>query len=59
MSASFLYNGTRSMYEQAGWRYDRPKGQFNCVMVTEVAPRLSRAGRGAMLYDSCKTERCE
>ena len=38
MSASFLYNGTRSMYEDAGWRYDRPKGQFNCVMVTTVPP---------------------
>lgn len=38
MSASFLYNGTRGMYEEAGWRYDRAKGQFNCVMVTEVPP---------------------
>jgi hypothetical protein len=32
MTASFLYNGTRSMFEQAGFTYDRPKGKSNCVM---------------------------
>ena len=32
MSASFLYNGTRTMYEQAGFSYVRSKGQKNCVM---------------------------
>ena len=37
-SASFLYNGTRTMFEKAGFSYDRPKGQVNCVMVTTVAP---------------------
>jgi len=37
-SASFLYNGTRSMFEDAGFRYDRPKGSFNCVMITTVPP---------------------
>jgi GNAT superfamily N-acetyltransferase len=31
-SASFLYNGTRTLYEQAGFSYVRPKGQKNCVM---------------------------
>jgi len=36
-SASFLYNGTRQMFEDAGFRYDRPKGKNNCVMSTTVA----------------------
>ena len=36
-SASFLYNGTRTLYERAGFTYDRPKGQGNCVMVKTVA----------------------
>ena len=26
------------MYERAGFTYDRPKGQGNCVMVRKVAP---------------------
>jgi GNAT superfamily N-acetyltransferase len=38
MSSSFLYNGTRTLYEQAGFTYQRPKGQGNCVMRTTVAP---------------------
>jgi hypothetical protein len=37
-NSSFLYNGTRSMYEREGFTYDRPKGLGNCVMVREVAP---------------------
>jgi GNAT superfamily N-acetyltransferase len=37
-SASFLYNATRSMYEQLGFRYQRPKGKGNCVMTTVVSP---------------------
>jgi GNAT superfamily N-acetyltransferase len=37
-SASFLYNGTRTMFEQAGFVFDRPKGKTNCVMRTTVAP---------------------
>lgn len=37
-SASFLYNATRTMYEQLGFVYDRPKGKGNCVMTREVAP---------------------
>ena len=36
-NSSFLYNGTRTMYEREGFRYDRPKGLGNCVMVREVA----------------------
>ena len=29
---SVLYNSTRSLYEDAGFEYLRPKGQRNCVM---------------------------
>lgn len=38
MSASFLYNGTRRLYERLGFTYVRPKGLKNCVMVIEVPP---------------------
>ncbi|MBL0749430.1 GNAT family N-acetyltransferase [Nocardioides baculatus] len=38
-SSSWLYNGTRSMYERVGFAYDRPKGMKNCVMSLEVAAR--------------------
>jgi GNAT superfamily N-acetyltransferase len=38
VSASFLYNGTRSLFEQAGFSYDRPKGLKHCVMTTTVRP---------------------
>lgn len=31
-SSSFLYNATRTMYEQLGFTYLRPKGKGNCVM---------------------------
>jgi hypothetical protein len=37
VSASFLYNATRSMYEQLGFSYQRPKGKGNCVM-TKIVP---------------------
>jgi hypothetical protein len=36
MSSSFLYSATRSVFEEAGFTYDRPKGKFNCVMRTTV-----------------------
>ncbi len=36
-SASFLYNATRSMYEQLGFTYERAKGKGNCVM-SKVIP---------------------
>jgi GNAT superfamily N-acetyltransferase len=32
VNPSFLYNGTRHMYEEAGFTYDRPKGKNHCVM---------------------------
>ena len=38
MSSSFLYNGTRRLYERMGFTYDRPKGLKNCVMVKTVEP---------------------
>jgi hypothetical protein len=33
---SVLYNGTRSLFEQAGFSYVRPKGMKNCVMRKEI-----------------------
>ncbi len=38
MSSSFIYNGTRRLYERLGFSYDRSKGLRNCVMVTTVEP---------------------
>lgn len=35
-SASFLYNGTRSLFDQAGFEYERPKGKNHCVMTRVV-----------------------
>ena len=36
MSSSFLYNGTRRLYERLGFTYVRPKGLKNCVMSIDV-----------------------
>jgi GNAT superfamily N-acetyltransferase len=36
-SGSFLYNGTRTLFENAGFTYDRPKGKNHCVMRMTVA----------------------
>jgi hypothetical protein len=33
-----LHNGTRSLFEQAGFSYERPKGKNHCVM-TKIVPR--------------------
>jgi len=48
ISSNFLYNVTRSLYEQTGFSYDRPKGKNHCVMRRTVAaakkPRLARVG---------------
>jgi hypothetical protein len=38
VSASFLCNGTRSLFEQAGFSYDRRKGKYHCVM-SKTVPR--------------------
>lgn len=37
-SASFLYNGTRSLFERAGFTYERPKGKNHCVTRRTVSP---------------------
>lgn len=36
VSGSLLYNGTRSMFEQAGFAHDRHKGKNHCVMSKTV-----------------------
>jgi GNAT superfamily N-acetyltransferase len=33
---SVLYNGTRNLFERAGFTYIRPKGMKNCVMRIDV-----------------------
>jgi hypothetical protein len=38
ITASFLYNATRSLFEEAGFSYSRPKGMNHCVMTATVAP---------------------
>ena len=45
MSSSFLYNGTRRLYERLGFRYVRPKGLKNCVMSIEVPPAVPTSPR--------------
>ena len=48
ISSTFLYNTTRSLYEQTGFSYDRPKGKNHCVMRRAVSaakkPRRARVG---------------
>jgi len=39
LSSSFLYNGTRAVYERAGFDFVRPKGMKNTVMRRTVPPR--------------------
>jgi hypothetical protein len=36
--ASFLYNGTRSLFEKAGFSFERTKGAKDCVMRRTVSP---------------------
>jgi len=43
MSASFLYNATRTVFEQAGFDYERPIGKSKCVMVKRVRARRARS----------------
>jgi GNAT superfamily N-acetyltransferase len=38
VSSSFLYSATRSLFEEAGFSYERPKGKKNCVMRRIVSP---------------------
>jgi len=44
-SASFLYNGTRSLFEQAGFTFERSKGRKNTVMIRTVSPSDDRVGQ--------------
>ena len=47
-SASFLYNATRSLYEQAGCTYIRSKGSYHSVMRETVpSARATRTRRRA------------
>lgn len=39
VSPSFLYNATRSTFEQAGFTYIRPKGKNHCIVRTVVSGR--------------------
>ena len=46
VNGSFLYNGTRILFERAGFKYERHKGKNHCVMNITVPPSLpSRAVR--------------
>ncbi|HUD79487.1 MAG TPA: hypothetical protein VMR00_16680 [Streptosporangiaceae bacterium] len=38
VTASFLYSATRSLFEKAGFSYERPKGKNHCVMRRTVSP---------------------
>jgi ribosomal protein S18 acetylase RimI-like enzyme len=46
ISASFLYNATRSMFEKAGFRYEHAKGKNHCVMRAVVEPSRTVSRRG-------------
>jgi len=37
-SSSFLWSGTRAMFEQAGFAYVAPKGKRHCIVRRTVAP---------------------
>ena len=39
VSSSFLYDGTRTLFEQAGFQYARPKGKGHTVMRKAVSGR--------------------
>jgi len=38
VSASFLYDGTRNLFERAGFTFERPMGKHHCVMRTTIVP---------------------
>ena len=48
VSASFLYKGTRSLFERAGFEYQRPKGKNHCVMRLNVPPLRTTAPARAL-----------
>jgi GNAT superfamily N-acetyltransferase len=51
MSSSFLYNGTRGLYERAGFTYIRPKGLRNTVMRRRVEPAMATNATGVPTPD--------
>ena len=52
MSNSFVYNGTRTMYEEAGFEFVRAKGLKNTVMRRTVVARVVvRTSPDTMLGD--------
>ena len=59
--SQFLYSATRSLFEQVGFSYERPKGKKNCVMRMTVPGELSPAellvGRTEHLVDEQPDER--
>jgi hypothetical protein len=42
MRSQFLYSATRSLFEDVGFSYERPKGKKNCVMRRKVSPAKAR-----------------
>lgn len=38
MRSQFLYSATRTLFEEVGFSYERPKGKGNCVMRRTVSP---------------------
>jgi hypothetical protein len=36
--SQFLYSATRSLFEEVGFSYERPKGKKSCEMRTAVSP---------------------
>jgi hypothetical protein len=49
LPASVLYSGTRKLFEQAGFRFDRPKGKYHCVMSTRVTAAGQSSGPPALV----------
>jgi GNAT superfamily N-acetyltransferase len=46
MRSQFLYSATRSLFEEVGFSYERPKGKKNCVMRRTVHPSKRCDGTG-------------
>ncbi len=59
-SGSFLYNGTRSLFEKAGFSYERSKGKNHCVMRRMVSPSRTSGQRlgGARPPTAIPVARC-
>jgi hypothetical protein len=42
----YLYDGTRSPFERAGFGYERSKGKNHCVMRRTITPLVPEQRRG-------------